>query len=107
MILNRLDSLIDLLECRRVCRRWNELVKLFPIQTLQVGERHPSSIVQMDEFSIDLNPILFNTNGIDFVKQTLMKITILSRLKQVFFEYIQFTTESDWTSFETSLQQLR
>ena len=105
MILNKLDSLDDLFECRLVCQRWNKLVKLIRIQTLQVGERGRCEAV--DDFSIDLNPILFETNGIDFIKSNLMKMTILSRLKQVFFCDIKFTTEFAWISFEKSIQQLR
>ena len=113
MILNKVDSLDDILKCRLVCRRWNELVKLIRIQTLQVGKFFPSSAVnvQMDLFSIDLNPVLLEANIIDFLKSTLIKTTILStilsRLKQVCFCYVHIETEPAWISFEKSLQQLR
>ena len=111
MILNKLDSLNDLLRCRLVCRRWNELVKLIRIRTLKAGERYQIHGVEMDEFSIDLNPVRLETQRIGFMKSTLMKTTILStilsRLKQVCFCYVHITTEPAWTSFEKSLQQLR
>ena len=105
MILNRLNSLNVLLECRLVCRRWNELVKLIRIQTLQVGERHPNAY-EMNTFSIDLNPTLFDTSRTDFMKSNSMKTTLLSRLKQVFFSEIKIKRKPDWLSFEKSLQQL-
>lgn len=106
MILNKLDDLNALLECRLVCRRWNALVKLIRIQTLQVGERYPANCVQMNQFSIDSDPALFNTNRVNFMKSNLMK-TILSRLKQVCFCVVRITRHPEWSSFQKSLQQLR
>ena len=107
MILNELNSLNDLLECRLVCRRWNELVKLIQIQTLQVGKSYLFNGVQMNQFSIDLNPVLFETNKIVFMKSKLMKTSILSRLKQLCFGDVKITRRPVWQSFENSLQQLR
>ena len=106
MILNKLDSLDDLLECRLVCRRWNELVKLIRIQNLQLGRRCRLAEIgwQFDLFSIDSNPTLFKAYGINFIISNLIKTAILSRLKQLSFDSIQF---SSWISFEKSLQQLR
>ena len=105
MILNRLDSLIDLLECRRVCRRWNELVKLIRIRTLQVGKRYLDA-KELNTFSIDLNPTLFDTSRTDFTKSNLMKTMLLLRLKQVFFSAISIHRKPAWISFEKALQQL-
>ena len=104
MVLNKLDWLDDLFKCRLVCRRWSELVE---IQTLQVGKHLSWVAKQMDLFSIDLNPVLFEPYRIDFMKSKLLKTTILSRLKQVYFCEVYTETEPAWISFEKSLQQLR
>ena len=106
MILNKLGNLNVLFECRLVCRRWNELVKLIRIKVLQVGERLWFNN-ELSIFSIDSNPILFETNRTNFMELNLMKATILSRLKEVFFSHIEFTGRSLWSVFEKSLQQLR
>ena len=106
MITNKVNILNDLLECRLVCRRWNELVKLIRIRTLKDSGRYPYDFVQIDLFSIDLNPVLFEANITVFLKSTLMK-TILSRLKQVCFCDVEIRTKLAWTRFEKSLQQLR
>ena len=107
MILNILDSLNDLLKCRLVSKRWNEIIKLIRIRNLQVVEHYPAHGVQMDDFSIDLNRIQFETRRIDFMKSNFMKVIILSRLKQVSFECIDDRIQPGWESLENLLQQFR
>ena len=104
MILNKADNLNALLQCRLVCRRWDQLVKLIRIQRLEVGKIRG---IQIDVFSIDSNAVRFETNKFDFMKSKLMKMSILSRLKQLCFGDVKITRRPVWQSFENSLQQLR
>ena len=114
LIFENLIILNDLLNCRLLNRRCNDLIKSIKIKVsltvinckVEYYEEHCEN--HLNQFLNDEldRSILFRTENAFFIKSKLMSKCLLLKLKRLAISQLDFNTKREWIKFEKMINQL-